>query len=113
MATYNIGRKFEVVRRQSGGVGSTVKYVVTGPGGTDAGGPFRSFADAARWRDACQREADRKAKRGPRPCMCCGETFKSEGIHHRMCGRCRSRGDDGSMSIPASSNAKVKRAAGA
>lgn len=36
-------------------------------------------------------EADRKAKRGPRPCMCCGTSFESEGIHNRLCARCRSR----------------------
>jgi len=112
MATYNAGRKFEVVRRQSGGAGSAVKYVVTGPRGADAGGPFGSFKDAARWRDACQRDADRKSKRGPRPCMCCGAEFDSEGIHNRLCGRCRLR-DGGSMSVPAMSAAKVRRAAGA
>ena len=28
-----------------------------------------------------------------RPCMCCGGKFDSEGIHHRLCARCRRRGD--------------------
>ena len=58
-----------------------------------------------------QDEADRRAKRGPRPCMCCGRTFVSEGIHNRMCSPCRSRGDSGSLSIPAGSKAKIRRAA--
>lgn len=46
-------------------------------------------ADARRICREHQSEADRKAKRGPRPCMCCGTAFVSEGIHNRMCGRCR------------------------
>jgi hypothetical protein len=53
--------------------------------------PVREVAQAA-----CahlQAEADRKAKRGPRPCLCCGTEFESEGIHNRMCARCRVRGD--------------------
>ena len=28
-----------------------------------------------------------------RKCMCCGHTFKSEGIHNRMCGWCRTKTD--------------------
>lgn len=28
-----------------------------------------------------------------RRCLCCGETFTSQGFHNRMCGRCRSRDD--------------------
>ncbi|MDQ1847695.1 hypothetical protein Q9299_05280 [Gemmobacter fulvus] len=58
-----------------------------------------------------QREADAKAKRGPRPCMCCGTTFDSEGIHNRLCHRCGHRGDSASMSLPANSIAKVRHAA--
>lgn len=53
--------------------------------------PVREVAQAA-----CahlQAAADRKAKRGPRPCMCCGTVFESAGIHNRMCGRCRDKGD--------------------
>lgn len=33
---------------------------------------------------------ERAAKLTPRPCLCCGATFASEGAHHRMCGPCRS-----------------------
>lgn len=28
-------------------------------------------------------------KRVDRPCLCCGETFSSEGAHNRMCAACR------------------------
>ncbi|OJY33177.1 MAG: hypothetical protein BGP11_05495 [Rhodobacterales bacterium 65-51] len=58
-----------------------------------------------------QAEADRSAKRGPRPCMCCGRTFDSAGIHNRLCAHCRIRGDSGSLSIPATAAGKVRRAA--
>lgn len=27
-----------------------------------------------------------------RPCLCCGQTFNSEGPHNRLCGPCRGRG---------------------
>lgn len=32
-----------------------------------------------------------KAKKPERPCLCCGEPFPSEGIHNRLCNRCRNR----------------------
>lgn len=41
--------------------------------------------------DAKQREADRAKKRASRPCLCCGATFASEGVHNRMCNTCRNR----------------------
>ncbi len=68
-------------------------YVVRGPEGMPVGEatPFRARADQLR--DKLQRDADAKAKRGPRPCLCCGRSFKSEGIHHRMCAICRIRKD--------------------
>jgi len=43
--------------------------------------------------EALQRAADTAAKRGPRPCLCCGREFDSEGIHNRMCTPCRGRAD--------------------
>lgn len=43
--------------------------------------------------DALQKEADTAAKRGPRPCLCCGREFHSDGIHNRMCNPCRGRAD--------------------
>jgi hypothetical protein len=36
------------------------------------------------------RQADPAKKTGLRPCMCCGEAFPSEGIHHRLCAACTS-----------------------
>ena len=32
-----------------------------------------------------------QAVRRERPCMCCQQTFMSEGPHNRLCGRCRSK----------------------
>ena len=32
---------------------------------------------------------ERKARQQPRPCLCCGQTFPSEGAHNRMCTDCR------------------------
>lgn len=34
-----------------------------------------------------------KARRMRRPCMCCGTSFKSEGIHNRLCKTCKTKGD--------------------
>lgn len=48
-----------------------------------------------------QREADKVAKRGPRACMCCKAEFYSEGIHNRMCGRCRGFGESDQPQRPA------------
>lgn len=44
-------------------------------------------------RDAFQAKDAAAAKRIERPCMCCSTTFLSEGIHNRMCPRCRPRTD--------------------
>lgn len=44
-------------------------------------------------------EIDAKAKRGPRPCMCCGSTFASEGIHNRLCHLCRHRSGEAVGSV--------------
>ncbi len=86
-------------------------YLVRDPEGRQVGDitPFRTRAEQLR--DRLQREADAKAKRGPRPCLSCGSSFVSEGIHHRLCSGCRSRGDGSSMSVPGTSNGKVRRAA--
>lgn len=32
-----------------------------------------------------------EAKTTARKCLGCGDEFRSEGAHHRMCNRCRSR----------------------
>jgi hypothetical protein len=77
---------------------SMVGYVVTdetGPWLTEPT-PFRTVAE--RQRDAMQAESDRKAKRGPRPCLRCQKEFRSEGVHNRLCGRCRSM-DESEQSV--------------
>lgn len=66
-------------------------YAIVGPDGRRVSG-FYSDRDKAQERLAAMRaEDDARAKRGPRPCMCCGETFRSEGIHNRLCDSCRRR----------------------
>lgn len=86
-------------------------YAVFNPEGVRCGAvtPFRRQAEQLR--DRLQREADAKAKRGPRACMCCGGTFDSHGIHNRLCSGCRGRSDGGSMSIAVTTTGKVRRAA--
>ncbi|MEQ9518479.1 MAG: hypothetical protein RLN89_03460 [Parvibaculum sp.] len=34
-----------------------------------------------------------KTRRQRRACMCCGQSFKSEGIHNRLCKTCTVKGD--------------------
>lgn len=41
--------------------------------------------------DAAQARADAARGRQQRRCLCCGESFLSEGIHNRMCDACRKR----------------------
>ena len=67
-------------------------HVVLSPEDRVVYGPcVREFAEAKR--DELQRAHDARAKIGPRACLCCGASFESEGIHHRMCKQCRSRRD--------------------
>ena len=35
--------------------------------------------------------AEYEAKTTARKCLNCGEEFRSEGAHHRLCNRCRNR----------------------
>ena len=72
-------------------------YAVFDQDGRRIGDTFRFRGDAIRQRDELQREADLKAKRGPRACLCCGAVFESEGIHNRLCVICR-RKDAGEQS---------------
>lgn len=58
-----------------------------------------------------QRPADQAATPRPKPCMCCGKPFKSEGIHNRLCGQCRTRPTTDWMTVGATSTGKVRRAA--
>ncbi|GAB1361995.1 hypothetical protein MASR1M32_12310 [Rhodobacter sp.] len=64
--------------------------------GARQSGPYTSEDRALMALDGHLRRANAAAKRGPRPCMCCGREFASEGIHHRLCNSCRHRdaGDD-------------------
>ncbi len=73
---------------------SSLGYVVVDPDGAVVQGsqaPFKAVAQAQA--QELQRAADAKAKRGPRPCMCCGAIFQSSGIHNRLCDHCRRRED--------------------
>lgn len=87
------------------------RFRVISPEGKFVGPPFESRRAAVEAAQAMQAEADRHAKRGPRPCMCCGRTFDSEGIHNRLCTPCRSQGEARSSGVPANAAAKVRRAA--
>lgn len=73
--------------------------------------PYNSQAEAQERRDSLQREADQRAKRGLRPCMCCRQPFESEGIHNRLCGQCRERANTDWMTVGGTSTGKVRRAA--
>lgn len=45
---------------------------------------------AERERKRMQDAYDARIKRGPRPCLRCGLSFHSEGIHNRLCNCCKS-----------------------
>lgn len=68
-------------------------YAIFDADGVRVSESFRFRGDAVRKRDELQREADAKAKRGPRACLCCGGIFTSEGIHNRLCPIYRRRGE--------------------
>lgn len=69
-------------------------HYVFGPDGERVAGPYpaknRALAECREF----QADADAKAKRGQRKCLCCAQGFQSEGPHHRMCATCRLRGDN-------------------
>lgn len=68
-------------------------YVVADPDGKWQGKPSPFRPQVERICAELQRDADKAAKRGPRPCMRCQAEFYSEGIHNRMCVRCRGVGE--------------------
>lgn len=51
--------------------------------------PFRYRDQAEDWLAARLPMLTKRLKRGPRPCLCCRETFISTGPHHRLCDTCR------------------------
>lgn len=56
------------------------------------GNRVTDFDSQKRMRSICatkQRAADLAKKRMDRPCLRCGTSFASEGIHNRMCASCR------------------------
>jgi len=68
-------------------------WIVVDPHGVRVSGPFaRSVARHEAHRLTV--EAAAREKRGPRPCIRCGQEFNSEGIGNRMCGPCRAHGID-------------------
>ncbi|MFT7045813.1 MAG: hypothetical protein ACJAYH_001080 [Celeribacter sp.] len=64
-------------------------YVIADPDGGHVSRLIKFRAEADQLRDKLQRKADKAAKRGPRPCINCQAPFVSEGIHNRMCDKCR------------------------
>lgn len=86
-------------------------YYVRDPQGALLRTAYAGRQAALTRRDNLQREADQKAKRGPRPCMCCGSTFNSDGIHNRLCSGCGGHGIAVPMSIGSTSTGKVRLAA--
>lgn len=68
-------------------------YAVMNPDGRMVIEPTPAEAIAQAACAQLQAQADRLARRGPRPCLCCGEVFDSEGIHNRLCDPCRAGSD--------------------
>ncbi|MBN2631588.1 MAG: hypothetical protein JXR75_13740 [Rhodobacteraceae bacterium] len=65
------------------------QYHVYSPDDEHVAGPFTDRNRALMTRDSRQRDADARSKRGARACMCCGQSFDSDGPHNRLCGTCR------------------------
>ena len=72
---------------------SGLGYVVVSPEGKVVATPTLSRLMAQQQCEAKQRAADAAKKKGARACMCCGNSFKSAGIHNRLCDRCRKPSD--------------------
>lgn len=65
---------------------------VYGPDGS-LYGTYATRAQAGATAGIQQKQDDRSARRMTRPCMTCGKSFASEGIHNRMCPSCRGLGE--------------------
>lgn len=66
---------------------------VYGPDGS-LYGTYGTRCQAAAIAGIRQKEADQAERRMTRPCMCCRTPFESEGIHNRLCSRCRASGGE-------------------
>lgn len=82
---YRVGARYTVERLANSG------YMVLDPRGQRASEPIRFRAAAEQLAHELQVKADMAAKKGPRACLCCGTTFDSLGVHHRLCHHCRHR----------------------
>lgn len=54
---------------------------------------FYSRAEAEKYLRAELAKLPASRRPQERACMCCGKAFQSEGIHNRLCGYCRAKGD--------------------
>ena len=75
--------KFEIKFQTGSG------YLVVDDIGRMVGGFFNSLSTAQTRLDSLVAKAEAKEKRKVRPCLCCQTAFPSEGIHNRLCDRCR------------------------
>lgn len=73
-------------------------FAVEDADGKRVSGGCRSRTEADRLRMRLQGEADAKAGRCQRPCLCCKATFTSHGSHNRLCGTCR-KADAGPVAL--------------
>jgi len=91
------------------------RYCVIDPDGQRVGQPT-SLEGAEARAERLQAADDARAKRGLRPCLCCGTPFESEGIHNRMCDPCRGLDDPMPMASyqgSSSDGRKSRRSTGA
>jgi hypothetical protein len=64
------------------------------PDGTPSAAIYATRDGAMTACDLAQARTDAAVQKRTRPCMCCRDPFDSEGIHNRLCTRCRSREAD-------------------
>lgn len=81
-----INARWQVMSRGQG------KHVVFRPDGSEEG-IYASRSQAAAIVGIRNKGADIAARRMTRACLCCKAPFESEGIHNRMCPRCRGLGE--------------------
>lgn len=65
-------------------------YEVRGLPNGEISPEFKFRSDAEKWlAENLDSLGLTRAKRGLRACLCCRSEFESEGIHNRLCNRCR------------------------